>query len=60
MKRIGVISTAVLFVLLGTAALAYQQQDKQDENQNKSEKEAKPEKQQNEKQVKPEHQQPLP
>jgi hypothetical protein len=42
MKRIGVISTAVLFVLLGTAALAYPQQEQQDEKQNKSEKEAKP------------------
>ncbi len=44
MKPAGVISTAVLFMLLGTPALAYAQQEQQGEKQGKPEKQAKPEK----------------
>ena len=56
MKRIGVISTAVLFVLLGTAALGYRQQDQQDEKQNKPEQQGRPEKQKPEQQQKEQQQ----
>jgi len=37
MRRIAVTSTAVLFVLFGTATLAYPQQDQQDEKQRSEE-----------------------
>jgi hypothetical protein len=56
MKRAQVISTAVLFLLLGTTALAYAQQEQQGEKQGKPEKQVQPEKQQGrpQKQGKPE------
>jgi hypothetical protein len=44
MKRAQVISTAVLFLLLGTTALAYAQQEQQGEKQGKPEKQVQPEK----------------
>jgi hypothetical protein len=56
MKRAQVISTAVLFLLLGTTALANAQQEQQGEKQGKPEKQVRPEKQQGrpQKQGKPE------
>ncbi len=45
MKRFGVVSTVVLFCLVGPIALAYAQQDQQEEKQTKHEEQAKPEKQ---------------
>ena len=47
MKRFGVVSTVVLFCLVGPIALAYAQQDQQEEKQTKHEEQAKPEKQKN-------------
>ncbi len=46
MKRAQVISAAVLFLLLGTTALAYAQQEQQGEKQDKPEKQTQAEKQQ--------------
>jgi hypothetical protein len=47
MKRFGVVSMVVLFCLVGPVALAYAQQDQQEEKQTKHEEQAKPEKQKN-------------
>ena len=56
MKRFGVISTAVLFCLVGTTAPAYAQQDQQGTNLTKHEEQAKAEKRTGNKQAKSEQQ----
>lgn len=56
MKRIGVISAAVLFCLVGIPAPAHAQQDQQDTKQTKHEAQAKPEKRKASKQGKSEQQ----
>jgi murein L,D-transpeptidase YcbB/YkuD len=56
MKRIGVISAAVLFCLVGTTAPAYAQQDQQGTKQTKHEAQAKPEERTGHKQGKVEQQ----
>jgi hypothetical protein len=50
MKRIGLISTGVLLLLLGTVAPTFAQQDQQQEDTNKQEQHGKPEKQQKQQQ----------
>ena len=56
MKRIGVISAAVLFCLVGTTAPAYAQQDQQDTKQTQHEAQAKPERRKGNRQAKAEQQ----
>jgi hypothetical protein len=69
MKRLGVITAAVLSLLLGAPAFAYasqeqqggkQKQEQQDKKQGKPEKQAKPEKQQGGQQAKPQKEQQQP